>query len=161
MQRWFVGLCVGLGISLHILADIDLHQYSLRPLQAGNSRSYTELRGQVDLLLLFEPECVWCVRQTRVVNALQQDCPAFAAAGIGVNASRRSLLKSVQQLRPEFSTFQISVPLQRDLGEVPGTPLMIYLDQQGMFKTYSRGYLPRERLEPLLMRLNPQFCRGQ
>lgn len=160
MRYWLGGLLFGLGLQLPAQAAIDMHSYALRPLTAGNPQPFTELRGQVGLLLLFEPDCGWCVRQTRVLNALQRDCPAFTAAGIGVNASRRSLLQAVQQLRPDFSTYQISRQLLQDLGSVPGTPLMIYLDQQGIFKTYSRGYLPRERLEPLLTGFNPQFCRG-
>ena len=133
-------------------------RYDLSALSASETTVFQDLRGQVDVLMFFEPDCEWCFRQVRLINQMQEECADLMAVGIGINGSRRNLLAELQRMRPEFPAYQISRELQDDIGEIEGTPLMIFVDDEGNFQTYTRGYQKREVFEPLLTELKPDFC---
>lgn len=138
----------------------DLHTYGLKPLD-GHTHSFESLRGDIDVLMFFEPECTWCFKQTRVLNQLQKECPNFRAAAIGINGSRRDLKKELQRQRPDFPAFQINKALLSDIGEIHGTPLVMFLDEKGQFISYSRGYQKQPKLTALLDQYSPDYCHEQ
>ena len=135
---WAVA-CVLALMSFTASASLDLASYPLRGLEASGVEARS-LPADVDVLVLFEPECTWCFKQVRVLNRLQQQCASFRAAGVGVNGSRRALLAEVRRLRADFPLYEASQALLADLGQIPGTPLMIYIDQSGQFENFSRGF---------------------
>ncbi|MCH2191006.1 MAG: hypothetical protein MK188_08795 [Gammaproteobacteria bacterium] len=139
-------------------SSVDLHIYDLDPLSGSETPSFESLRGKIDTLVFFEPECSWCFKQARVLNKLQQDCRSFGAAAIGVNGSIRDLKKTVQSMRLDFYSYQINSELQKDLGKVEATPLLIFLNEQGEYASYVRGYQNRDKLGEILRNLNPNYC---
>ena len=153
------GPILGSRLALAETAAIDMLSYDLRPLnELSHASELHELRGELDVLVFFEPDCSWCFKQTQLINHMYQECPDFKAAAIGVNGSRRSLMQEVLRLRPDFPAYQIDANMLAELGAVEGTPLMIFVDDHGDFLTYTRGYQKREIFESLLKTFNPEFC---
>lgn len=163
-MNFFSFLITGLGLLLAVATvsarAIDMHAYALKPLDVKED-SFESLRGRVDVLMFFEPECSWCFKQTRLLNQLQRECSGFRAAAIGINGSKRDLKRELLKQRPDFPAFQINKALQADIGKIQGTPLMLFLDGDGQFVSYSRGYQRKPAMTALLDQFSPDYCRAE
>lgn len=152
------GLCLLLALPL-TTAAADLMQYELRSLdRAGSEDALDIYRGTPTLMIFFEPECAWCLRQMRVLNKLVDECDNFQALAIGANGTRSDLLSTLNRMRPDFPSYQISRQLEADIGKVETTPLMLIADDHGEFVTYMRGYQKEEILVPALQEFIPGYC---
>ncbi len=139
--------------------SVDLLKYTLQSLdEVATEHDLDQYTGKPTILIFFEPECSWCLRQTRVLNELVASCENFQAIAIGVNGTRRALQNTLRRLRAEFPAYQISRTLQEDIGEVEATPLMLLADDTGAFVTHMRGYQRTEVLVPALENFVPGYC---
>lgn len=125
----------------------SLLDYELRSLAAPDVHSLLRYRGKPVLMVFFEPECTWCFRQVRAINALGKGCAGtFTALAVGVNGSRESLRKELRRLKPDFPAYQASAELMASLGGVPATPLTLLGDTRGGYLSWLSGYAPEDRL---------------
>lgn len=149
-----------LSLSVAVMAA-DLFKYELRNLETTEVESLSKYRGEETLIVLFEPDCTWCLRQIRTLNSLLESCPSFQALAVGVNGNRRSYLETLNLLRPDFPAYEISRELYEDLGgaeTVAGTPVMLWGDANGELVTYSVGYQKKNVLLPALDEYLPGYC---
>lgn len=158
LRQALAGICLLLAWPLSAVSA-DLMHYELRSLdQAATEHALDRYRGKPTLMIFFEPECAWCLRQMRVLNKLVDECDNFQALAIGANGSRAALRDTLNRMRPDFPSYQISRQLEADIGKVETTPLMLVADEQGEFVTYMRGYQKEEILVPALQEFVPGYC---
>jgi thioredoxin-related protein len=134
---------------------IDLLQYRLTDLRSGAEVDLDRFRGQPVLILLFEPDCGYCVRQAREVNALLAQCSEIKPLAVGINGNRQHLREHVFSMRPDFPALMANPDLLRDLGEVQATPLMLLSDDKGYYHLHMVGLQDRETLRGVIGQLLP------
>ncbi len=156
-QRWILSALCAAGLLPGLLlaaANPSLLDYSLKRLDEPSSESLGGHRGKPVLMLFFQPECNWCFKQVRVINALPGNCrESFTALAVGVNGGRSDLKRELQKLRPEFPAYQASPQLLSDLGGVPATPFALLGSADGAFHSWMRGYIPESKLRASLSAL--------
>ena len=69
-------------------AAVDMLSYVLRDLSSTGDIDLEDYRGKITLLMFFEPDCEYCLRETRVINTLLAECPGLQPVAIGANGSR-------------------------------------------------------------------------
>lgn len=137
----------------------SLLDYELKRLDAPEVEPLRQFQGKPVLMMFFEPDCSWCFRQVRTLNALAERCPnGFQALAVGVNGNRSHLKKELRRLRPDFPAFEASPALLAALGGVPATPFTLLGDANGSYLNWTRGYLPEQDLEQFLAAQGIQAC---
>ena len=125
----------------------SLLEFELRSLDEPEVHSLTRFAGKPLLMLFFEPDCNWCLRQVRAVNKLSTTCDGdFAAIAVGTGGSRAELKRELRRSRPAFPAYQVSPRLFDALGGIEATPLILVGGADGAFVTHVRGYTPAESL---------------
>ena len=142
-----IGSILTLLAGATLASNVYLLDFELRSLEEPVVHDLERYEGKPVLMVFFEPDCSWCYRQVRVVNDLKRQCAGeFAAIAIGVNGNRQALRKEVRRLQPDFPAYQASRELLKSLGGIDATPLSLLGDAEGEFASWSRGYLPADKL---------------
>ena len=137
----------------------SLLDWSLKSLEAPETRALDRYQGKPVLMMFFEPECSWCFRQVRAINALAERCGGgFQALAVGVNANRAGLKQELRRLRPDFPAYEASPALLQSLGGVPATPFTLLGDVTGTYLDWTRGYLPEAELEEFMRQRGVPAC---
>ena len=137
----------------------SLLEFELKSLTEPEVHALTRYQGKPLLMLFFQPDCNWCLRQVRAINELSDQCNgAFAAVAVGVRSSRGQLRKELRRLRPAFPAYEASPSLLEALGGVDSTPVMLLGDANGDFVTWMRGFLDTERLQTVLTEASLVHC---
>lgn len=137
----------------------SLLAFELKSLGEPARHSLDRYRGQPVLMVFFEPDCSWCLRQIRAINELQAGCPGgVAAIAVGVNGNRKQLQKALRRIRPEFPAYEASPELVESLGGVPATPFTLLGDTNGEFVNWTRGYLKTAELRSFVDTHQPLRC---
>ena len=63
-------------------------------------------------------------------------------------------------MRAEFPVLEIDERLQRDIGKIEATPLMLIGDRSGMLVTWLRGLQSAAVLRALIERVDSTACRA-
>ncbi len=125
-------------------------------LSHNRTESLRHLQGQLSFILLFEPECSWCIHQAHALLELQQQLPAttpIAIAAIGVHGDKQQLKKTWRKMAMADNGYQIGSALQQQLGTLPATPITLILNRQGNLIQHTRGYVPMPQLLQLTQSL--------
>jgi hypothetical protein len=139
----------------------DVLAYRLQALPGTDVVDLATFRGRPGVLFVFEPGCVWCRRQARLLNELPDRCAgSVQVLGIGVRGSRAALLQEVRALHPQFPVFHASRDFTTDLGEPPSTPLLFVFGADGRIVTHARGYQRAEPMTRLLSLAAGTRCAG-
>jgi thiol-disulfide isomerase/thioredoxin len=141
-------------------AEVDILDYRLRDLLSSDAMELDVFRGGISVLMFFEPECPYCYRQARVLNQLQRECRDLHPVAVGLNGNRQTLQSEAERMRAEFPVLEIDERLQKDLGKIEGTPLMLVGDRSGMLVTWLRGLQSIDTLRALIERIDDTACRG-
>lgn len=153
------GVFVAALPALYASAEVDILSYVLRDLRTTEEVvSLSDYRGSISVLMFFQPECEYCVRQTRVLNRLAEECPGLQPVGIGINGNRANLQREMRQMRADFPVAQINAAFEADIGEVIGTPLLLLSDHDGMLVTWLRGYQSSDSLRALIAKIDAATC---
>lgn len=139
-------------------AAVDMLSYVLRDLSTTGDIDLEDYRGKITLLMFFEPDCEYCLRETRVINTLVADCPGLQPVAIGANGSRAALQQHMRRMRADFPSAQINEEFQNDIGEIIGTPLLLLSDHDGMLVTWLRGYQSEKVLREIIDIIDPATC---
>lgn len=141
-----------LSCSLPAVASApDILGFQHENLRNGQTEALDELRGEASLLLFFQPDCKWCLKQSKTLDKLLARCPEqLNAAALGVHASRHELKKELRRLRPDYPAYKTGDGMLGELQGVPATPVMLMADAQGRFAQSFRGYVPEKELAQIL-----------
>ena len=129
---------------------VDLFDYQLKDLKSVETHNLDQYRGDTFLMIFFQPDCPFCVKQSKVINEIQAKCSDFQAIGVGVNGSRNDLQEEARKMRANYPTYEVSASLQAEVGKVVGTPLMLVANKQGIFTRHLQGYQKMDSLIPVL-----------
>jgi peroxiredoxin len=157
VARGAAALLLGL-LAFATRAEVDILDYTLRDLATSSDVSLADFRGRLSILMFFEPDCPYCFRQARALDALLATCPDIQPIAIGVNGDRAALQKEMRRMRAEFPVLQIDAHFQADLGKVVATPLLLLSDRNGMLVTHLRGLQSEDVLRDLISRIDPAAC---
>lgn len=137
-------------------------------LRTGERRHIVPERDALTLLFLFEPQCRWCIAQSRELRALlspdmssgghpaseppsaAQPMRRLQLVALGVNGDRSALLDMLWRLKWQGPAFAATPGLLQQLGGVPATPLLVLLDSDGGYVAHFRGLTRASTLYPLL-----------
>lgn len=137
----------------------DLLGFQHENLRSGQTEALDELRGEASFLLFFQPNCKWCLKQSKILDKLLARCPGqLNAAALGVHANRHELKKELRRLRPDYPAYRTGAGLLNALQGVPATPVMLLADEEGRFAQSFRGYVPEEELAGILSRHHEIEC---
>jgi hypothetical protein len=162
-----VALCIAVAVAFPLPAVAtgddarpDVLAYRMQALPGTELVDLASFRGRPGLLFVFEPGCVWCRRQARLLNELPQRCGAreLQVLGVGIRGSRAALLDEARALRARFPVFEASAALAGDLGTATATPLLIVFGSDGRVVTHARGYQREEPLTRLLAQAGAAAC---
>ena len=137
----------------------SLLEFELRSLAEPEVHSLERYRGKPVVMVFFQPECTWCLKQVRAINALREQCEIEAIA-VGVNGNRVALRKELHRLRPTFPAYQASPRLIDELGGDIATPMTLLGDANGGFVSWSRGFLPDQQLLELMRSSGQTDCQA-
>lgn len=129
---------------------IDLMHYTVSDLRTGEPSTLDVFRGKPTVLLIFEPGCRYCARQSRILNRMLATCDNLQAVGLGFNGSRRRLLDFQDDLSPDFPAFMAEAELVYDMGEIVITPVLMLADSAGHYELHLLGLRDRDALAPLV-----------
>jgi thioredoxin-related protein len=137
----------------------SLLEFDLRSLGEADTHSLERYKGKTVLLVFFQPDCDWCLKQFRAVNELRSTCSnSFEAIAIGTRGSRSELRKELRRLRPEFPAYQASPALLESLGGVETTPISLLGDSSGGFVNWLRGYIAYDQLRTFVEQAGDLSC---
>jgi len=146
------------GFSLVAQGATTVHDFELRRLDAPRAESLRRYAGRTTLLMVFEPGCSWCLKQSRAIDTLLAECPPLAAAAVGVHGNRRDLRSTFHRYRADYPAYQASAAFISALGGVDSTPFTLLSDAAGNPLGWLQGYLPAPQLREALNRLAGDFC---
>lgn len=129
---------------------VDLLEYQLKELSGTEVHDLGQYRGDTVVMIFFQPDCPFCVKQSRVLNQIQEECEDFQAIAVGVNGSRSDLQVELREMRASYPAYEISPALQSQVGKVVGTPLMLIGDKKGNFTSHLQGYQQMDAIIPVL-----------
>lgn len=138
----------------------DLLAYRMRALPGAEVVDLATFRGRPGVLFVFEPGCVWCRRQARLLNELAQRCDGgeLQVLGVGIRGSRAALLDEARSLQARFPVFEASTALAGELGTATATPLLIVFGSDGRLVIHARGYQRAGPLARLLAEATGASC---
>lgn len=103
------------------------------------------------LLVLFEPNCSWCLKQLQAADKLRAQRPGeVAVVAVGVHGSRPQLKAWLRKARGAFPAALATPELVAALDGVPATPWTLVSRPGGAFHTHLRGFADPEVLRALL-----------
>ncbi|MBA3580846.1 MAG: hypothetical protein H0W44_00165 [Gammaproteobacteria bacterium] len=143
---------------LNTAAASSLLQYPLFNLNNNHAQSLdASATGKILLINFFAADCVWCERQFKALNLLQQHCGASVSiAVVGVGAG------SINNFRNKLKSHQITLPAYiadkkflAAIGDVPFTPYSLIFNEHSEYLEKINGYMDAEKLQRLLMQYQP------
>lgn len=127
-----------LGTPGPLLASAGVFEQAAKPL--AGAPAFDEHAGTVGLLVLFQPECPWCVRQFDAAGTLANDRPDIAVIAIGLRGGRMELIRELRRARTHLPAYLASPELLETLGKPEGTPRLYVVDRHGRIVAWAAGY---------------------
>lgn len=149
MKRLALGLLLLCAMPLQ--ASQLTRDYLFQPLRGQEQQTLAHLEGQSAVLMFFEPECPWCVKQAAVLKKLHQQCPGhLQPVALGVNGNQLALKRALFRLNFPFEAYRAPMELVRDMGGIPATPILLLLDSKGQLIKGYRGLTGEAELQAQL-----------
>lgn len=105
MKRLALGLLLLCAMPLQ--ASQLTRDYQFQPLRGQEQQTLAHLEGQSAVLMFFEPECPWCVKQAAVLKKLHQLCPGhLQPVALGVNGNQLALKRALFRLNFPFEPIE-------------------------------------------------------
>ena len=121
-----------------LLAGNGVFEQAAKPL--AGAPSFDQHAGTIGLLVLFQPECPWCVRQFDAAGKLANDRPDIAVIAVGLRGRRLELIRELRRARAQLPSYLASPELLETLGKPDGTPRLYVVDRHGRIVAWSAGY---------------------
>lgn len=141
-------LALLLGAQARAAEPPALEGLSLLSIEDGTSRRIDSLAKGPLLLSFFEPDCPWCARQIRDLDAAKTQCAQpLPFALVGVHGDRMELRLMLRRAKAGHLPAYVASPaLLEALDGIPATPHAVILDAQGHPLVRMRGYIPLAKL---------------
>ena len=127
----------------------SIYENAARPLLAAPP--FSEFAGHITLIILFQPDCPWCVRQVKAAEDLQPLAPFLKMALVSLTGRKDPLIHEVLKARTEIPAYQGSPDLLKALRNTPGTPCVYLITPDGRLVAYRRGKQSTEDLYNMLL----------
>lgn len=150
-------LIISLGGSA-IVSGQSLYDFPMKRLDEISREPLVSDHGDTMLVMLFEPECSWCLKQSHAINALLRQCEDINAAAVGLHGDRQALSRTYRRFRADFPGYQASRKFIDALGGVSGTPFTLLADAEGEPLGWLQGYVPLDRLRSTVTTLTGGTC---
>ena len=135
----YVTVCATLlGTPGTLLAGAGVFEQAAKPL--AGAPAFDEHAGTVGLMVLFQPECPWCVRQFDAAGKLANDRPDIAVIAVGLRGRRMELIRELRRARAQLPAYLASPELLETLGKPEGTPRLYVFDRHGRIVAWAAGY---------------------
>jgi hypothetical protein len=137
------------GGGAETLAPVGIYDEAARPLL--DAPPFAEFDGHITLIILFQPDCPWCVRQVKAAEELQSLAPFLKMALVSLTGRREPLVREVLKANTEIPAYQGSPELLKALRYTPGTPCVYLITPDGRLVAYRRGKQSTEDLYNMLL----------
>ncbi|MAK62949.1 MAG: hypothetical protein CMK09_18425 [Ponticaulis sp.] len=128
----------------------DIFALSATPL--NDAPEFSELSGQITLLILFQPHCAWCPLQFRAADELKRTRANWLQiAAVSRQGSIPQLLHELDRYGVDFPAYQSSEALLEALKYTPGTPCIYLIAADGHLGQYTCGRKTPDELVKFLM----------
>lgn len=129
--------------------------YKHENLVTHQQENFQHFEGKPSLLMFFEPECPWCLKQGKAFNQLLSQCPnAINIVALASHGNKSALRKAAWKMKLHFPAYLANQTMMKSLGPLPATPITLIIDEQGQLHSYLRGYV---KLAQLLPQLKQEF----
>lgn len=126
--------------------------YSLTATPLNDAPAFSELEGQITLLILFQPNCAWCPIQFQHAEDLQRNRAKWLQiAAVSRGGSAAQLLHELDRYKTPFPGYQSSPELLKALEYTPGTPCMYLIGKDGHLGQYTCGRKTEDELVRFLL----------
>lgn len=122
--------------------------------QAPELESYA---GGPAILILFQPDCAWCLKQFREAEAFVRQQPDIPVLAISLTGRRSALIGELRKARTHLPAYRSSPALLAQLGSPEGTPRTYLLSSDGTVRAAARGLQDRHNLDKLLKASDPSL----
>jgi thioredoxin-related protein len=141
-------LALLLGAQVQAAEPPTLGGLSLLSIEDGRSQRIDSLAKGPLLMSFFEPDCTWCARQIRDLEAAKTQCAKpLPFALVGVHGDRMELRLMLRRAKAGHLPAHVASPaLLEALDGIPATPHAVILDAQGHPLVRMRGYIPLAKL---------------
>ena len=95
--------------------------------------------GQDTLVILFQPECPWCVIQFREADKLRAQNPDISIIGLSLKGSRRDLVHELRKARTQTPAYMSSPGILAALAHPDSTPRVYLVSSTGEVRGVRRG----------------------
>lgn len=111
-----------------------------------------KLNGEQNtLVILFQPECPWCVIQFREADKLRELAPDVSIIGMSLKGSRRDLVHELRKARTKTPSYISSPGILAALNHPDSTPRIYLVSDTGDILAARRG---KQNADALLALLN-------
>ena len=129
--------------------------YKHENLVTHQQENFQHVEGKPSLLMFFEPECPWCLKQGKAFNQLLSQCPnAINIVALASHGNKSALRKAAWKMKLHFPAYLASQTMMKSLGPLPATPITLIIDDSGHLHSLLRGYV---KLAQLLPQLKQEF----
>lgn len=148
IQRGLLLTLLSLGTSLQAAPLSALGEIVLTSIEDGQARRLDSQNQTAQLISFFEPDCPWCARQLRDLDAARHQCATpLPFALVGIHGDRMELRLTLRRAQAEHLPAYVASPeLLETLQGIPATPHAVILDAQGHPIARMRGYIPLAQL---------------
>ncbi|WOT04190.1 TlpA family protein disulfide reductase [Shewanella youngdeokensis] len=152
-------VCFELAAASH---SPQLLHYQHMDLHKGQIQALDSLKGKPTLMMFFEPQCPWCLKQGKAFNSLLGQCPDdFNIVALGIHGDKASLKKAWWKMKLNFPGYLTGAAMLKDIGNVPATPITLIADEEGNLVSHLRGYVKLNALLPQLQQHFDLSCLNQ
>ena len=126
--------------------------FSLRATPLNDAPDFSELKGEITLLILFQPNCAWCPIQFKHAEDLKRNRANWLQiAAVSRGGSIQQLLHELDRYQTPFPGYKSSPELLRALEYTPGTPCIYLIGKDGHLGQYTCGRKTEDELVRFLM----------
>lgn len=118
------------------------------PLQGADDLA--GLSGKPTVIVLFQPDCPWCLLQFKESNKVLADQPDAQIVAVSLRGSRSALLNELRKGRAQVPAYRGSPALIKALGDPEGTPRTYVISANGTLLAQGRGLQKADKLAMVL-----------
>jgi len=115
-----------------------------------NAPSFESYSNHKALVILFQPDCPWCILQFREADKLKAEAASTQILGVSLRGSRKNLLKEVRQARTKIPTYKSSPALLKKLNTPDSTPRVYVISEKGNVISSARGLRSVKQLKAMI-----------
>ncbi|MGB0894685.1 MAG: hypothetical protein ACPGUD_09785 [Parashewanella sp.] len=155
----FITLVIALVVASAIFSmSATASVYELKPINRNNEQALIAV-NKTTLVMLFQPECSWCKKQSKLVNGILSECQGVIHFSmVGTNGSKRKLKQELAYYDSAIPVFYATRAFLRKIGGFQASPTTLVFDEGGKLRAKKRGFINRESLQKAVGILSHGGC---